>query len=53
VFSAKIDKTKLSFGEKAMVVAVRAPVGDFRDWNEIESWATEIADRLVREVIER
>ena len=53
VFSGKIDKTKLSFGERAIVVAVRAPEGDFRDWNEIESWATEIADRLVKEVSER
>lgn len=53
LFSGKIDKTKLSFGEKAIVVAVRAPEGDFREWNEIESWATDIADRLVREVSER
>lgn len=51
VFPGKIDKSKLSFGEKAIVVAVRAPEGDFRDWNEIESWAHEIADRLVKEVL--
>ena len=50
VFAGKIDKTKLSFGEKAIVVAVRAAEGDFRNWNEIESWAHEIADRLVKEV---
>ena len=50
VFSGKIDKSKLSFGERAIVVAVRAPEGDFRNWNEIESWANEIADRLVNEV---
>lgn len=53
VFSGKIDKSKLSFGEKAIVVAFRAPDGDFRDWNEIESWANEIADRLVKEVSDR
>ena len=52
VFSGKIDKSKLSFGEKAILVAVRAAVGDFRDWNEIESWANEIADQLVREMSE-
>jgi menaquinone-dependent protoporphyrinogen oxidase len=50
VFSGKIDKSKLSFGERAILVAVRAPEGDFRDWNEIELWATEIADQLVREM---
>jgi len=50
VFSGKIDKSKLNFGEKAILVAVRAAVGDFRDWTEIESWANEIADQLVREM---
>lgn len=51
VFAGKIDKSKLNFGEKAMVVAFRAPEGDFRDWDEIESWAGEIADALTREVV--
>jgi menaquinone-dependent protoporphyrinogen oxidase len=50
VFSGKIDKTKLSFGEKAILVAVRAPEGDFRDWDEITGWASGIADSLIREV---
>lgn len=50
VFSGKIDKSKLSFGEKAILVAVRAPEGDFRDWDEITGWASEIADSLMREV---
>lgn len=51
VFAGKIDKSKLNFGEKAMVVAFRAPEGDFRDWDEIESWAGEIAEALTREVV--
>jgi menaquinone-dependent protoporphyrinogen oxidase len=49
VFSGKIDKSKLSFAEKAIVVAVRAPEGDFRDWDEIGDWANSIADSLIRE----
>ena len=53
VFSGKIDKSKLSFGEKAILMAVRASEGDYRDWDAIESWANEIADSLVREVSER
>jgi menaquinone-dependent protoporphyrinogen oxidase len=51
VFSGKIDKSKLSFGEKAIVVAVRAPEGDFRDWDEIRRWANAIADSLTREAL--
>jgi menaquinone-dependent protoporphyrinogen oxidase len=39
----------LSFAEKAIVVAVRAPEGDFRDWDEIGDWANSIADSLIRE----
>lgn len=53
MFAGRIDKSKLDFSEKAMVVAFRAPEGDFRDWDEIESWAGEIADALTREVVKR
>ena len=53
VFSGKIDKSKLSFGEKAILIAVRAPEGDFRDWDEIAAWASEIADQLTKETSSR
>jgi menaquinone-dependent protoporphyrinogen oxidase len=46
VFAGKIDKGRLGFGERAMVLALRAPVGDFRDWAAIETWAHGIADAL-------
>ena len=46
VFSGKIDKSELGFGERAIMIAVRAPDGDFRDWNEISAWADGIADML-------
>jgi len=29
-----------------MAKAVRAPIGDFRDWETIESWAANIARDL-------
>lgn len=49
VFAGKIDKSRLSFGEKAIMIAVRAPEGDFRDWEEIAGWASGIADTLAAE----
>jgi menaquinone-dependent protoporphyrinogen oxidase len=34
------------FGERAAMVAVRAPEGDFRDWTLVGDWASEIAEAL-------
>jgi menaquinone-dependent protoporphyrinogen oxidase len=42
VFAGRIDKSLLTFPEKAIVVALRVRSGDFRDWSEIEAWAEEI-----------
>jgi menaquinone-dependent protoporphyrinogen oxidase len=46
VFAGRLDRTLLSFGEKAVVVAVRAPQGDFRDWEAIDGFAADIAEHL-------
>jgi menaquinone-dependent protoporphyrinogen oxidase len=46
VFAGKLDKSKLSFGERAVVFAFRAEEGDFRNWDEIAGWAAEIATAL-------
>lgn len=46
VFAGKIDKSELGFGERAIMIAVRTPDGDFRDWDEIAAWADGIADAL-------
>jgi menaquinone-dependent protoporphyrinogen IX oxidase len=43
VFPGRLDKARLTFGERAMVTAMRAPIGDFRNWDEVASWAAEIA----------
>ena len=48
VFPGKLVRKQLSFPEKAIVMALRAPEGDFRDWEAIRSWASEIADALER-----
>src|SRR3990172_9805842 len=46
VFHGVIHKQKLNFIEKWMLNNVKAPLGDFRDWDSITSWATAIADVL-------
>jgi len=43
VFAGRLSKADLGFGERAMVAAVRAPEGDFRDWDAIDAWAGELA----------
>jgi menaquinone-dependent protoporphyrinogen oxidase len=50
VFAGRLDRKLLSFGEKALVVAVRAPEGDFRDWDAVDAFAGEIAAHLGAEV---
>ena len=46
-FFGALDISKLGFGERMMVKAVKAPEGDFRDWSAISGWADEIARELV------
>jgi menaquinone-dependent protoporphyrinogen oxidase len=46
VFFGALDHEKLGFGERMMVKAVKAPEGDFRDWEAIAEWADEIAKDL-------
>jgi menaquinone-dependent protoporphyrinogen oxidase len=46
VFAGKLDKAELGRLERTMVRAVRAPMGDYRDWDDIAAWATSIADDL-------
>lgn len=46
VFAGKLDKQTLGFGEKAVVLALRAPEGDFRDREAIRAWARDIAAGL-------
>lgn len=46
LFAGKVDKSKLGLLERAAVRAARASEGDYRDWDEIDRWATEIAKQL-------
>jgi len=46
VFPGKLERRRLGFAERALVLALRAPEGDFRDWDAIRSWASQIAEAL-------
>jgi menaquinone-dependent protoporphyrinogen oxidase len=49
LFAGRVDKHRLSFAERAVLLAVRAKEGDYRDWDEISGWAREIAQALQRD----
>jgi menaquinone-dependent protoporphyrinogen oxidase len=48
LFAGKLDKGKLGFGERAVMLAFRAAEGDYRDWTDVEAWARGIAVELRR-----
>jgi menaquinone-dependent protoporphyrinogen oxidase len=45
-FAGRLDRGQLGIGEKLVVSAVRAPDGDFRDWEALTAWAHGIAGQL-------
>jgi menaquinone-dependent protoporphyrinogen oxidase len=46
VFGGDLDEDKISFLEKFMIKNVKAPTGDFRDWEAVEAWGKGIAAAL-------
>ena len=49
LFAGKLDLTTLGLFERAAVRGAHASEGDYRDWSEVERWATEIAAELSAE----
>lgn len=49
LFAGRLERSRLGFAEKAIVVALRAPEGDFRDWDAIHGWTADISDMLAHE----
>ncbi len=46
LFFGSLERDALGFGERMVVKAVKAPEGDFRDWDAIRAWAGTIASEL-------
>jgi menaquinone-dependent protoporphyrinogen oxidase len=46
LFHGDLNMDKLNLAEKIIIKGVRAPTGDFRDWEVISSWATGIVEAL-------
>lgn len=48
-FGGEIDMKKLNLPEKLIVKGIKAPTGDYRDWEAIDAWTARIADALHKE----
>jgi menaquinone-dependent protoporphyrinogen oxidase len=46
VFHGELDTDKLNIGERLIIRVVKAPTGDFRDWDMITEWANEVAKTM-------
>jgi menaquinone-dependent protoporphyrinogen oxidase len=49
LFGGRVETHRLGFTERAVLLAVGAKEGDYRDWDEISAWAREIAQVLQAE----
>jgi menaquinone-dependent protoporphyrinogen oxidase len=49
IFHGAIDMKKMNLLEKWVLKNVKAPTGDFRDWDSITSWARSISDALLKQ----
>jgi len=45
-FAGRLDRHRLGIGEKAVVMALRVADGDFRDFDAIDAWGSQIAIEL-------
>jgi menaquinone-dependent protoporphyrinogen oxidase len=45
LFAGVIDPSKVGLIDKLAIKAVKAPIGDFRKWDQINAWAAELSPR--------
>lgn len=50
LFSGEVDRSELGLAEKLITRAVGVAEGDYRQWAEIEAWATGIAETLKKDL---
>lgn len=50
IFHGKLDPDVLNVMERWVIKNIKAPVGDFRDWEAIEAWAVRIAESQAAQV---
>jgi menaquinone-dependent protoporphyrinogen oxidase len=50
IFAGKLDYSALNRFERLLVKALKAPEGDFRDWETIRKWANTLSTQLTRRV---
>jgi len=46
LFHGVLEPDSLNFAERLIIKGVKAPIGDFRDWDAITAWALHIAGEL-------
>jgi menaquinone-dependent protoporphyrinogen oxidase len=46
MFAGRVDPGNLSWLHRWMIKNVKSPVGDFRDWTAIASWARELPGKM-------
>ena len=51
LFHGELDPKKLNFPEKLILKGIKAPLGDFRDWQAVRGWAQTVAETLKNEGI--
>lgn len=44
LFAGRVDPAQLSFISRKIIAMVKAPSGDFREWDKISAWAREIGN---------
>ena len=52
-FAGRLDRSRLRWAHRLIVGAMKAPVGDFRDWEMVRAWAGSIAVALTPPLRER
>ncbi|MBN9393568.1 MAG: flavodoxin domain-containing protein [Chloroflexi bacterium] len=52
IFLGKLDPSSLTFGERLVVKMVKAPSGDFREWEKVREWGRAIAGKLRSGLVE-